>query len=63
MDEYTREFFKLSPYAEDIMRDQYFTITTYVISLGATFIGMPTASLTLEEVMELAKEIEQRLIR
>ena len=63
MKEYTREFFRLSCYAEDIMRDQYFAITTYVTGLGTIFTGMPMAGLTLEAVMELAKEIEQRLIR
>ena len=45
------------------MRDQYFAITTYVIGLGSAFAGMPTTGLTLEAVMELAREIEQRLIR
>ena len=46
MEEYTREFFKLSHYAEDMMRDQYFVITTYVTSLGTAFAGMPTTGLT-----------------
>ena len=63
VEEYTREFFKLSYYAEDIIRDQYFVITTYITYLGTAFVGMPTACLKLEEVMELAKEIEQRVIR
>ena len=63
VEEYTRGFFRLSRYAEDIMRDQYFAITTYVTGLGSAFSGMPTVGLTLEVVMELAREIEQRLIR
>ena len=45
------------------MRDPYFTITTYVTSLGSAFAGMPTAGLTLQAVIELAKKIELRLIR
>ena len=45
------------------MRDQYFTVTTYVTGLGSAFTGMPTTGLTLEFVIELAKEIELKLIR
>ena len=45
------------------MRDQYFSIATHITSVRTTFIGMPTAGLTLEAMIELAKEIEQRLIR
>ena len=63
MEDYTREFLRLSRYAEDLMRDQYFTVTTYVTGLGSAFAGMPIAGLTLESVIELAKEIELRLIR
>ena len=63
VEEYTREFLRLSRYAEDLMRDQYFAVTTYVTGLGSTFARMPTAGLTLESVIELAKEIELRLIR
>ena len=53
----------MARYAVDMMMGQYFAITTFITGLGATFIGMPAIGLTLEEVMELAKEIEQRLIR
>ena len=63
IEEYTGELFILSHHAEDIMRDQYFAITSYVIGLGTAFVEMHTTSLNLEEMMELAKEIEQRLIR
>ena len=63
VEDYTREFLRLSRYAEDLMRDQYFAVTTYVTGLGSIFAGMPTAGLTLEAVIELAKEIELRLIR
>ena len=63
VEEYTKEFLRLSQYAEDLMRDQYFTITTYVIGLGSAFAGMPIIGLTLESVIELAKEIELRLIK
>ena len=63
VEEYTREFLRLRRYAEDIMRDQYFVVTTYVIGLGSTFAGKPTTGLPLESVTELAKEIELRLIR
>ena len=63
VEDYTREFLRLSRYAEDLMRDQYFAVTTYVTGLGFAFAGMPTAGLTLESVIELAKEIELRLIR
>ena len=48
VEEYTREFFRLSCYAEEMMRDQYFAITTYVICLGTAFIEMPTTGLTLK---------------
>ena len=44
------------------MRDQYFAVTTYVTGLSSAFTGMPTAGLTLDSVIELAKEIELRLI-
>ena len=63
MEDYTREFLRLSRYAKDLMRDQYFAVTTYVTGLGSAFAGMPTDGLTLESVIELAKEIELRLIR
>ena len=63
VEDYTREFLRLSRYAEDLMRDQYFAVTTYIIGLGSAFAGMPTAGLTLESVIDLAKEIELRLIR
>ena len=63
VEDYTREFLRLSRYAEDLMRDQYFTVSTYVTGLGSAFAEMPTAGLTLESVIELAKEIELRLIR
>ena len=45
------------------MGDQYFAVTTYVTGLGSAFTGMPTTGLTLKFVIELAKEIELRLIR
>ena len=63
IEEYTREFLRLSRHAEDLMRDQYFAVTTYVTGLGSIFSGMPISGLTLESVIELAKEIELRLIR
>ena len=63
VEDYTREFLRLSRYAEDLMRDQYFAVITYVTGLGPAFAGMPTAGLTLEFVIELAKEIELKLIR
>ena len=63
MENYIREFLRLIRYAEDLIRDQYFTITTYVTGLGFAFAGMPTTGLTLEAVIELAKEIELKLIR
>ena len=63
VEDYDREFLRLSQYAEDLMRDQYFTVSTYVTGLGSAFAEMPTAGLTLESVIELAKEIELRLIR
>ena len=63
VEDYTREFLRLSWYAEDLMRGQYFAVTTYVTSLGSAFAGMPIAGLTLESVIELAKEIELMLIR
>ena len=63
VEDYTREFLRLSRYVEDLMRDQYFAVTTYVTSLGSAFAGMPIAGLTMESVVELAKEIELRLIR
>ena len=62
VEDYTREFLRLSRYAEDLMKDQYFAVTTYVTGLSSAFAGMPTAGLTLESVIELAKEIELRLI-
>ena len=63
VENYTREFLRLSRYAEDLMRDHYFTVTIYVTGLGFAFAGMPTAGLTLEAIIELAKGIEFRLIR
>ena len=63
VEEYTRVFLRLSRYVEDLMRDQYFTVTTYITILDSAFAGMPTTGLTLESVIELAKEIELRLIR
>ena len=63
VEEYTREFLRLSRYVEDMMRDLYFAITTYITGLGFAFAGMPTTGLTLESVIELAKEIGLRLIR
>ena len=45
------------------MRDQYFVVTTYVTRLGYAFIGIPTTGLTIKSIIELAKEIELRLIR
>ena len=53
----------LSRYTEDLMRDQYFAVSIYITGLGSAFAEMPTAGLTLESVIELAKEIELRLIR
>ena len=63
VEDYTREFLKLSQYAEDLMRDQHFAVTTYVTGLGSAFAGMPIAGLTLKSVIELAKKIELRLIK
>ena len=63
LEEYTREFLKLSRYAKDMIRDQYITVTTYVTSLGSIFAGIPTTGLSLEAMTELAKEIKLRLIR
>ena len=43
VEDYTREFLRLSRYAEDLMRDQYFAVT----GLCSNFAGMPTGGLTL----------------
>lgn len=63
VEDYTREFLRLGRYAEDLMRDQYFVVTTYVTGLGPAFAGMLTTGLNLESVIEMAKEIELRLVR
>ena len=63
IEEYTSEFLRLGRYAEDLMRDQYFAVTTYVTGLGSAFVGMAMAGLTLDSVIELAREIELRLVR
>ena len=63
VEEYTSEFLRLGKYVEDLMRDQYFAVTTYVTGLGPVFVGMATADLTLDSVIELAREIELRLVR
>ena len=63
VEEYMSEFLRMGRYAEDLMRDEYFTVTIYVIGLGSAFTGMATIGLTLEFVIELAKKIELRLVR
>lgn len=63
VEDYTREFLRLGRYAKDLMRDQYFTVMTYVTGLSPTFAGMLTTGLNLETVIEMAKEIELRLVR
>ena len=62
VEEYTREFLRLGRYAEDLMRDQYFAVTTYVTGLDSVFIGITTIGLTFEFVIELAKENKLRHI-
>ena len=61
--EYTSEFLKLGRYAENLMCNQYFAVTIYVTGLGSVFACIATADLTLESVIELAREIELRLVR
>ena len=61
--EYTREFFRLSRYATDVLQDIPRAVELYVFGLGLEFIVIRPEGHSLESVVEEARQVERRHIR
>ena len=63
MEEYTREFFRLSRYATDVFQDVPRAVELYVFGLGPEFMVIRPEGRSLESVVEEARQVERRHIR
>ena len=63
MEEYTREFFRLSRYATDVIQDISRAVELYVFGLGPEFMVIRPEGRSLESVVEEARQVERRHIR
>ena len=63
MEEYTREFFRLSRYATDVIQDVPRAVELYVFGLGPEFMVIRPEGRNLESVVEEAWQVERRHIR
>ena len=63
MEEYTREFFRLSCYATDVIQDVPRAVELYVFGLGPEFMVIRPEGRSLESVVEEARQVERRHIR
>ena len=63
MEEYTREFFRLSRYATDVLQDAPRAVELYVFGLGPEFMVFRPEGRSLESVVEEARQVERRYIR
>ena len=63
MEEYTREFFRLSRYATDVLQDVPRAVELYVFGLGPEFMVIRLEGRSLESVVEEARQVERRHIR
>ena len=61
--EYTREFFRLSHYATDVVHDVPRAVELYVFGLGPEFMVIRPEGRGLESVVEEARQVERRHIR
>ena len=62
VEDYTREFFRLSRHTEDVMRDEMRVVELYVTGLGPAYIGIRTEGWDLDSVIEEAKQMERLLV-
>ena len=63
VEEYTREFFRLSRYATDVIQDVPRAVELYVFGLGPEFMVIRPEGRSLESVVEEARQVERRHIR
>ena len=63
VEEYTREFFRLSRYTTDVIRDVPRAVELYVFGLGPEFMVIRPERRSLESVVEEARQVERRHIR
>ena len=55
IEDYTREFLKLSRHAVDVMGYERRVVDLYVTGLGSTYVGIRTEGRTLESIIDEAK--------
>ena len=63
VEEYTREFFRLSRHVVDVMQDERRVVELFVIGLGSAYICIWTADQRLQSLIEEAIQLERRHIR
>ena len=59
VEEFTREFFKLSRHAADVMQDERRSVELYMTGLGPAYIGIWTKDRRLVSVVEEARQLER----
>ena len=59
IEEFTREFFRLSRHAVDVMQDERRVIELYVTGLGPAYIGIWIEDRRLESVIEEARQLKR----
>ena len=62
IEEYTREFFRMSRYAIDVLQDVTRAVELYVFGLGPEFMVIQPEGRSLESVVEEARQVERRHI-
>ena len=59
VEEFTREFFRLSRHVVDVMQDDRRAVELYMTGLGLAYIGIRTEDRRLESVVEEARQLER----
>ena len=62
VDDYMREFLRLSRHTADMMGDECRSVDLYVTGLGPTYVEILTEGRTLESIIDEARQLERRPI-
>lgn len=59
IDDYMREFLRLSRHATDIMEDEHRAMDLYMTGLGLTYVGIRAEGRTLQSVIDEVGQLER----
>ena len=63
VEDYMREFLRLSRYGANVIRDEHKGVYLFVTGFGPSYIGIQIEDQRLESVIEEARQLERRYIR